>query len=97
MEKVGYVYILANARYGNMYVGVTSDLVQRVWQHRGEFVDGFTKTYGIKRLVWYEIHGGIEEAIYREKQIKKWNRTWKINMVHKFNPLWRDLFDEICG
>ncbi len=80
-----------------MYVGVTSDLVQRVWQHRGEFVDGFTKAYGIKRLVRYEIHDGIEEAIYREKQIKKWNRTWKINMVHKFNPLWRDLFDEICG
>jgi putative endonuclease len=97
MDKVGYVYILANGRYGSLYVGVTSDLVRRVWQHRGEFVDGFTKTYGIKRLVWYEVHAGIVEAITREKQIKKWNRTWKINLVHKTNPLWRDLFDEICG
>ena len=97
MDKVGYVYMLASARYGTLYLGVTSNLVQRVWQHREAVVDGFTKKYRIKKLVWFETHCGIGEAITREKQIKQWNRTWKINLVGKTNPLWLDLFDEICG
>lgn len=97
MEKVGYVYMLASSRYGTLYVGVTSNLVQRVWQHREAVVDGFTKKYEVKRLVWFETHVGIVEAITREKQIKRWNRTWKVNLIQRTNPLWRDLFDEICG
>ena len=97
MAKTGYVYILASARYGTLYTGVTSDLVRRVWQHRQEFVEGFTKQYGVKRLVWYEVHAEIYQAITREKQIKAWHRTWKINIIHAFNPQWRDLFDEIVG
>lgn len=97
MERVGYVYMLASGRYGTLYVGVTSNVVQRVWQHREAAVDGFTKKYHVKRLVWFETHAGIVEAITREKQTKGWNRTWKINLIQKTNPLWRDLFDEICG
>ncbi len=97
MDKQGYVYMLASGRYGTLYIGVTSDLVRRVWQHREALVDGFTKTHRVKRLVWFETHDGIYEAITREKQLKQWNRTWKINLVQKTNPLWRDLFDEIVG
>ncbi|MDB5935840.1 MAG: hypothetical protein JWQ01_3184 [Massilia sp.] len=97
MATPGYVYMLASARYGTLYIGVTSNLVQRIWQHREGFVDGFTKTHGVKRLVWYEMHDGIVAAITREKQLKRWERKWKINLVHQFNPLWRDLFDDICG
>ena len=89
--------MLASARYGTLYLGVTSDLVRRVWQHREAVVDGFTKKYRVKRLVWFETHGGIVEAITREKQLKQWNRTWKINLVSKTNPLWLDLFDEIAA
>lgn len=92
MEKVGYVYMLASSRYGTLYLGVTSHLVQRVWQHREAVVDGFTKKYGVKRLVWFETHAGIVDAITREKQLKQWNRTWKFNLVHRTNPLWLDLF-----
>jgi putative endonuclease len=94
---MGYVYILASKRYGTLYVGVTSDLVRRVWQHREAVVESFTKTYGVKRLVWYEVHDEIVPAITREKQIKQWNRLWKIRMINKTNPLWNDLFDEIVG
>ena len=97
MAKQGFVYMLASRRYGTLYLGVTSDLVRRVWQHREAFVDGFTKKYGVKQLVWFEVHDEIYEAITREKQLKQWNRTWKINLVHKTNPMWRDLYDEIVG
>ena len=97
MAKQGYVYMLASQRYGTLYLGVTSDLVRRVWEHREAFVDGFTKTYRVKRLVWFEVHDDIYEAITREKQLKQWNRSWKIDLVHKANPLWLDLFDEIAG
>jgi putative endonuclease len=97
MDKVGYVYMLASARYGTLNLGVTSDLVRRVWQHREAVVDGFTKKYRVKRLVWFEVHDGILAAITREKQLKQWNRTWKIELVQKENPHWRDLFDEIVG
>lgn len=97
MAKGGYVYILSSSRYGTLYTGVTSDLVRRVWKHRQGSVDGFSKQYGVKQLVWYEVHDEIYQAITREKQIKAWKRTWKINMIHAFNPQWRDLYDEISG
>jgi putative endonuclease len=97
MEKHSYVYILASGRYGTLYIGVTSNLVRRIWEHREGVVDGFTKEYGTKRLVWFEIHTDIIEAITREKQLKKWNRTWKIELIQKQNPYWRDLFDEIVA
>ncbi|GAB3438259.1 GIY-YIG nuclease family protein [Massilia solisilvae] len=95
MDKESYVYMLAGGRYGTLYVGVTSDLIRRVWQHREEFADGFTKKYGVKQLVWYEVHIDIVEAIRREKQIKHWNREWKLRLVHERNPQWRDLYLEL--
>lgn len=95
MEKQSYVYLLASGRYGTLYVGVTSDLVKRVWQHREGLADGFTKQYGVKTLVWFETHDDVLEAITREKRIKKWNRNWKIALIQKDNPFWRDLYPEI--
>jgi putative endonuclease len=95
MDKASYVYMLASGRYGTLYVGVTSDLIQRVWQHREKFVGGFTKEYKVNQLVWYEVHGEIVEAIRREKQIKHWNREWKLRLIHSMNPHWKDLYDEL--
>ena len=97
MEKHSYVYIMANAPYGTLYIGCTTDLIRRTWQHREGVIDGFTKQHGLKRLVWYEVHAGIMEAGLREKQIKLWKRDWKINLIQKINPDWRDLYDEIVG
>ncbi|HQR12749.1 MAG TPA: GIY-YIG nuclease family protein [Casimicrobiaceae bacterium] len=97
MEKVFCVYILASARNGTLYVGVTSNLIQRVWQHKEGFVDGFTKKYGVKQLVWYEQHDVAESAICREKQIKKWNREWKVQLVEAQNPYWNDLYSQVVG
>ena len=97
MEKLSYVYILASGTYGTLYIGVTSNLVRRVWEHREGFVDGFTKEYGVKNLVWYEQHNDICAAIKREKQIKEWRRDWKVNLIQKTNPSWRDLFLDICA
>ena len=91
------VYILATGKRGTLYIGVTSDLVARIWQHREHVVDGFTKRYKVTRLVWYELHGTMESAIHREKQLKKWNREWKLRLVGESNPEWRDLWDEIVG
>jgi putative endonuclease len=85
------VYILASRRYGTLYVGVTSHLMQRILQHREETFGGFSSDYSVKMLVWYEQHGTMETAITREKQIKKWNRQWKINKIESENPDWRDL------
>ena len=76
---------------------MTSDLVQRVWQHKNDFVEGFTKQYGVHRLVWYEVHGSMESAIVREKALKKWNRAWKIELIEEGSPGWKDLYDGICG
>jgi len=90
------VYILASKRNGTLYTGVTSDLVQRVWQHREGILGGFTKKYGVKRLVYYEVYGDAENAIAGEKRIKKWRRAWKVRMIEKGNPEWKDLYDEIC-
>jgi putative endonuclease len=91
------VYIMANKRNGAVYVGVTSDLVRRAWQHREGLSDGFTKRYGCKLLVWYEVHPTMDSAIPREKQLKGGSRKKKLALIEELNPRWRDLFDEICG
>jgi putative endonuclease len=95
--KGGYVYILASKPNGTLYIGVTSNLPQRIWQHKHSEVDGFTKKYSVKMLVWYEMHDDIESAIQREKLLKKWNRQWKLRIIEEFNPEWEDLFDNITG
>ena len=97
MDKPSYVYLLASDPYGTFYIGVTTDLVKRVWQHREGFVAGFSREHGTKKLVWYEVHADLLEAIRREKLIKRWRRDWKVNLVQRGNPGWRDLFDEIVG
>jgi putative endonuclease len=97
VNKPGYVYVLASERYGTLYVGVTSDLIKRVWQHKEGLVEGFSKQHNVKRLVWYESHEDIRAAIEREKQIKKWNRAWKIELIQKQNPKWDDLYDSLLG
>jgi putative endonuclease len=90
-----YVYILASKKYGTLYVGVTGDLRQRTYIHSQNLIDSFTKKYKVHNLVYFEIHGDIHEAIMREKQIKKWHRSWKINLIEKTNPEWLDLKYEI--
>jgi putative endonuclease len=92
-----HVYILASSRNGTLYVGMTDDLVKRIWMHREEVLPGFTKDYGVKSLVWYEQHESRESAFTRERQIKKWNRSWKLELIEKMNPAWRDLYDEIAS
>ena len=89
------VYILSSGRNGTLYTGVTSNLVGRVWQHRNNFVDGFTSKHKVHALVWYEIHETMESAITREKRLKKWRREWKINLIEAMNPLWIDLYGDI--
>ncbi len=86
-----FVYIVTNKRYGTLYVGVTSDLAKRVAEHRLSVFDGFTKRYGLRRLVWYEPHDSIVSAIEREKRIKRWHRDWKVNLIQAFNPDWDEL------
>ena len=90
------VYILSNKPGGTLYIGVTSNMVQRVWQHKNDMVEGFTKRYGVHRLVWYEIHSTMESALNREKALKRWNRKWKMRLIQKDNPAWSDLYDDIC-
>ena len=94
--RIPCVYILASRLKGTLYIGVTSDLVQRVWEHRSDLVEGFTRRYRVRRLVWFEVHETMESAIIREKALKKWNRAWKIELIEKSNPTWTDLYDEIC-
>ena len=96
MGKQFYVYMMASKRNGTLYLGVTSDLVKRVWQHKTGRVESFTKKYGVKLLVYYEIHESAENAITREKQIKKWNRAWKLRLIEEKNSEWQDLYSEIC-
>jgi len=86
------VYISASRRNGTLYVGVASDLLRRVWQHKSDVAGGFTKKYGVHMLVYYEMRANVIEAIRREKQLKKWNRAWKIELIEKKNPQWRDLY-----
>jgi putative endonuclease len=95
MAKRYYVYILASKRNGTLYTGMTSDLLKRVWQHKNKLVPGFTKKYNITDIVYYEIHEDPISAITREKQIKKWNRSWKIKMIEADNPEWCDLADSL--
>src|SRR6266496_1413049 len=97
MAKAFCVYILASGRNGTLYVGVTSDLVQRVWQHKEAPVEGFAREHDVKLLVWYEQHESTDAAITREKQIKKWNRAWKIRLIEETNPYWHDLYPGIVG
>jgi putative endonuclease len=89
------VYLLASRRNGTLYVGVTSNLLARVHQHREGLLPGFTRDYGVKRLVWFERHGSMEQAIVREKRIKKWNRAWKLELIEAGNPEWRDLAEDL--
>ena len=86
------VYIMTNKKYGTLYVGVASNLIKRVWEHKNNFVEGFTKHYKLHKLVYYETTENIESAILREKQLKAWKRQWKIELVDKFNPDWKDLY-----
>ena len=92
IEKGGFVYIVASARNGTLYIGVTSDLPGRVWQHKDGTADGFTKKYGCKMLVWFQQYGDIESAIRREKQMKECNRLWKLRVIEEMNPDWEDLY-----
>ena len=95
MEKRPCVYILASGRNGTLYVGVTSDLATRVWQHRSSAVDGFARHYRLHRLVFAEFHETMADAILREKRIKKWRRAWKLELIEGQNPQWRDLYEEL--
>ena len=96
MEPQFHVYIMASQRNGTLYIGVTSNLAQRVWQHKNDQADGFTRKYGVHRLVFFEEHPDAESAITREKRLKKWNRAWKLRLIEEKNPMWRDLYQDIC-
>ena len=93
--KSGWVYIMTNKPNGTLYAGVTSNLIQRVWQHREGTIDGFTKDHGLKRLVYFEFHDEIGRAIQREKNIKHWSRAWKVRLILDQNPEWADLYDQL--
>jgi putative endonuclease len=93
--KQAYVYILASSRNGTLYIGVTTNLANRVWQHKNKVVPGFTAQYGVDLLVYYEAYPDIIDAINREKRLKEWPRLWKINLIENDNPMWRDLYEEI--
>ena len=95
MNKQPAVYILASKRNGTLYIGVTSDLIKRIWEHKNNLVEGFTKRYGVHHLVWYELHNKMGAAIEREKRLKEWKRSWKLRLLEESNPDWRDLYDEI--
>jgi putative endonuclease len=93
-DKIYFVYILASKRNGTLYIGVTNDLVRRIYEHKEKMIKGFTQKYNVSMLVYYEEHGNIYNAIQREKQMKKWNRAWKIDLIEKYNPKWKDLYNE---
>jgi putative endonuclease len=95
VNKQPAVYILASQRNGTLYIGVTSDLVKRIWEHKNNMVKGFTKRYGVHQLVWYELHEGMESAIEREKRLKEWKRKWKLELIERTNPNWEDLYHTI--
>ena len=92
MNKQPAVYILASKRNGTLYIGVTSELVKRIWEHKNNMVEGFTKRYNVHQLVWYELHGNMESAITREKRLKDWKRKWKLELIESSNPKWEDLY-----
>jgi putative endonuclease len=95
VDKQPAVYILASKKNGTLYVGVTSDLVKRIWEHRNNMVEGFTKRYRVHHLVWYELHESMESAIQREKRLKEWKRVWKLELIERTNPNWQDLYHKI--
>ncbi|WP_417457455.1 GIY-YIG nuclease family protein [Kordiimonas sp.] len=97
MDKQGYTYILASKKHGTLYIGVTSDLVKRTWEHREDQADGFTRKYGVQTLVHFESFDDIKFAIEREKQLKRWHRQWKINLIEEHNPDWEDLYPSITA
>ncbi|MFA6551566.1 MAG: GIY-YIG nuclease family protein [Patescibacteria group bacterium] len=94
-ERQYYIYILTNKTNEVLYIGVTNNLLQRIYQHKNKLINGFTARYNLNKLVYYEIYQYIQDAIQREKQIKKWNREWKIGQIQKFNPRWEDLYIEM--
>jgi len=94
-RKKYYVYILASRRNGTLYIGVTNNLKKRTWEHKEDLVEGFTKKYQVHLLVYFEIYDDINDAIRREKQLKKWKRSWKIKLIEKHNPTWRDLYNDL--
>lgn len=96
MIKQPAVYILASERNGTLYIGMTSDLVKRVWEHKNNLVEGFTKRYNVHHLVWYELHESMNSSIEREKKMKEWKRAWKIKLIEENNPYWNDLYDSIA-
>ena len=95
MNKQPAVYILASKRNGTLYIGVTSNLVKRIWEHKNNMVEGFTKRYTVHRLVWYELHESMESALTREKRLKNWKRKWKLELIETRNPKWLDLYNMI--
>lgn len=95
--KTGYIYIMSNQKRGTLYIGVTSNLVKRVYEHKHKLFKGFTNDYNLDCLVYYEVIDSVETAIIREKQLKNWHRHWKINLIEKMNPEWDDLYENICG
>lgn len=97
MDKEYYVYMLASGYYGTLYIGVTGDLLHRVHQHRTSEVPGFTAKYKVDRLVWYEVHRYVNDAITREKHLKKWRRAWKIDLINRSNPRWDDLYEPLAS
>jgi putative endonuclease len=96
VDKQPAVYILASKRNGTLYVGVTSDLVKRIWEHKSGLMEGFTKRYGVHRLVWYELHESMESAILREKRLKEWKRDWKFELIERTNLGWHDLYGRLA-
>lgn len=95
MAKQPCVYLMASRRKGTLYVGVTSDLIKRAWEHKADVVEGFTKRYRVHRLMWYEMHESLESAIAREKAIKAWQRNWKLELIENTNPEWEDLYAKL--
>jgi putative endonuclease len=97
MDKNYYVYILASRRNGTLYIGVTSDLIKRTWEHKNKVIEGFTKRYSVDKLVYFEQFSDPENAIKREKRLKKYNRKWKLELIEKENPEWRDFYGELVS
>ena len=95
-EFTPVVYMITNKPGGRLYIGTTTDLVRRIWAHRTGAMPGYSSRHGLKRLVWYELHGTMEEAALRERRMKKWNRAWKVARIEELNPTWRDLYEELA-
>ena len=95
MMRKPCVYVLASRRNGTLYIGVTSNLAERVWQHKNGLLEGFTKRYGVHVLVWYEVHETMGSAVARERALKEWNRAWKLRLIEESNPKWEDLYDSL--